>query len=231
MALQSNRTGGAMAHLTVPHQAAFAAAPMTLCFWYRFDTIPSVVGGSEYLGRKTNSSPPYNAWRIYSASWNDRIYCGLTDAGGAEHAMNTSVNIVPNVWQHLTYTIDASFNQELFIDGVSDATRTTAASLLVSDSILVIGGNTQWGSGFAGRIADMKIFSRVLSTPEIRTIVTVKGCDGILPGLVSHWPIKEATIGSAIGANQAVDIRSGYHASPVGGATYAVDDISRGRRK
>jgi hypothetical protein len=79
-----------------------------------------------------------------------------------------SSNPVPsNAWSHLALTYDNSMLR-LYVNGTQVGTRTTSGALLTSTGALRIGGNSIWGEFFAGRIDEVRIYNRALSTAEIQ---------------------------------------------------------------
>jgi hypothetical protein len=73
-----------------------------------------------------------------------------------------------NAWTHLTATFDNT-TLRLFVNGVQVGTRAVAGPILTSTGVLHIGGNSIWGEFFQGRIDDLRIYNRALSTAEIQS--------------------------------------------------------------
>jgi hypothetical protein len=69
---------------------------------------------------------------------------------------------------HLAATYDGQ-QQRLYVNGVQVANRAQTGASLTSTSALRIGGNGVFGEYFAGRIDEVRIYSRALTAGEIVT--------------------------------------------------------------
>ena len=88
--------------------------------------------------------------------------------GGADLDVRGAQSSVPlNVWTHLAATYDGA-TLRLFVNGVQAVTRAVTGSMANSTGLLKIGGNAIWSEWFAGRIDDVRIYSRALSVAELQ---------------------------------------------------------------
>ena len=71
-----------------------------------------------------------------------------------------------NTWTHLATTYDGT-TLRLFVNGTQVGSRAVSGALLTSSGVLRIGGNSQWGEYFAGRIDEVRIYNRALTQSEI----------------------------------------------------------------
>jgi len=91
-------------------------------------------------------------------------------------------------WSLVTLTYDASTRQfEVFIDGKLDSKITVPSSCSIDLDAFALGG---WGGArhFIGRIADVRIFNRVLTPDEISSLSEGKA---ISDGLIAAWDFKD----------------------------------------
>jgi PKD repeat protein len=72
-----------------------------------------------------------------------------------------------NTWTHLATTYDGAA-QRLYVNGVQVASRNHSGAVKVSGSALRIGANNIWHEYFAGRIDEVRVYSRALSASEIQ---------------------------------------------------------------
>ena len=79
-----------------------------------------------------------------------------------------TADLALNAWSHLAVTYDAT-TLRLFVNGVQVGTRALTGALLTSTGVLRIGGNSIWGEFFQGRIDEIRIYNRALTTTEIQT--------------------------------------------------------------
>jgi chitodextrinase/glucose/arabinose dehydrogenase len=73
-----------------------------------------------------------------------------------------------NTWSHVALTWDGSI-MRLYINGVEAANRARTGPLASTTAPLRIGGNFPYGEYFLGRIDEVRVYDRALSTAEIQT--------------------------------------------------------------
>ena len=74
-----------------------------------------------------------------------------------------------NTWTHLSVTYDGA-NMRFYVNGVLANTKPQTGKMATSSNPLRIGGNSVWPSEFfTGRIDDIRVYNRALSTTEIMT--------------------------------------------------------------
>jgi glucose/arabinose dehydrogenase/PKD repeat protein len=72
-----------------------------------------------------------------------------------------------NTWTHLAGTYDG-ITLRLFVNGGEVAATAMSGAIGTSSGPLRIGGNSLWGEFFQGRIDEVRVYNRVLSTVEIQ---------------------------------------------------------------
>jgi hypothetical protein len=104
-------------------------------------------------------------------------------------------------WYHWAVTYTASTNvSRLYRDGVEEESHTLTSNLdLLDGEPMSLGefdyhlfpapAGEHYYNYFEGRIADVRVYSRVLTENEILTMYTSKGKDGILLNLEARWPL------------------------------------------
>ena len=135
---------------------------MTLEAW----VFPTAQGNS----RRTailKEAPASFVYALYAKENSNRPSAHVL-VGGADLDVRGAQSSVPlNVWTHLAATYDGA-TLRLFVNGVQSATRAVTGSMANSTGLLKIGGNAIWSEWFAGRIDDVRIYSRALSVPELQ---------------------------------------------------------------
>jgi len=106
------------------------------------------------------------AWGIYGS--ND---AGLT-AGyvhiGADIVANGNARLPINAWSHVALTFDGA-TLRLYINGTLNTATSVSGATATSALPLRIGGNSIWGEFFSGRIDDVRIYNRPLSSSEVQS--------------------------------------------------------------
>ena len=87
--------------------------------------------------------------------------------GGVDHATSGTAPLPLNTWTHLAATYDGT-TVRLFINGQQVSTKAISGKLIVTGNPLRIGGNSVWGEYFSGRIDEVRVYNRALTTTEIQ---------------------------------------------------------------
>jgi hypothetical protein len=132
---------------------------MTLEAW----VMPTVAGG----------------WRTVMVKQRDRgmsyaMYANTsTGAGGyiadasAERDLRVAQTLPLNTWSHVATTYDGT-TLRLFINGNQVGSLAVAGPIAVGTGALSIGGNAVWGEWFQGRIDEVRVYNRALSSTELK---------------------------------------------------------------
>lgn len=143
-------------------------------------------------------------------------------------------------WHHVAVTYDAgsTANDPVFYfdgDVVAATEIGTGSGSRVSD----VGDDKAIGRSpqsvdfqFDGGLADARMYDRILSAAEIKTIASARGRDGIVGSLVGRWLMDEQPPGTAAtGADSVRDSGPfGNHGTPGSSPLYAADELSSRRR-
>lgn len=97
---------------------------------------------------------------------------GYTQSTGA---WRTKTAVSLNSWHHvaIVYTHDVSQTPSLYVDGIRQEIYqkyTPIGDSLQDDSKIFIGNNHIFSSGFGGTLDDVRLYNRILSPDQIRTI-------------------------------------------------------------
>jgi PKD repeat protein len=130
---------------------------------------PGGFGAAYYLAANSDLNQPEVA--IYTTDWY-KLYGGPA--------------LSANQWVHLVGTYDGS-TMKLYVNGSQVSSQPQAGGIDVTSGVLRIGGNSYWGEFFKGRIDEIRIYNRALSTSEIqadmnKAITTSSSSDQLLLG-------------------------------------------------
>jgi hypothetical protein len=111
-----------------------------------------------------------------------RVLAGAVDFAGA-------TTVTDGNWHHVCYTINSTRNSHvLYVDGVSDGTSSSTATLGTINSTFVGNrGDGITGNTFNGYISNAQFYSRALSVNEVNEIRF--NPFGVVSGLVGHYPL------------------------------------------
>ena len=118
-------------------------------------------------------------WRTIMVKQRDRgmsyaMYSSTsTGAGGyiadasAERDLRVAQTLPLNTWSHVATTYDGTYLR-LFINGNQVGFLAVAGPIAVGTGALSIGGNAVWGEWFQGRIDEVRVYNRALSSTELK---------------------------------------------------------------
>jgi hypothetical protein len=143
--------------------------------------------------------------------------------------------ILLNTWYHVAFTYDNSSvaNDPVFyVNGALVATTEEAPPVGVHSPdaavSLFMGDRQDLDRNFDGRIADARIYNRLLTAAEIETINACRGRDGILSGLVLRAQLGDKGEGVVAAAGDPKDLTGVNASTQVGAPPYAADTLNRG---
>jgi hypothetical protein len=92
---------------------------------------------------------------------------GWADMDGAQHFVAGTSALPVHTWTHLVTTFDGSMLR-LYVNGALASEYGASGAVNASSGDLRIGGNLVWGEHFAGRIDEVRIYNRALSSGEVQ---------------------------------------------------------------
>lgn len=112
-------------------------------------------------------------WSDVSGVANDFVLSILNNkaswfTGDSGTTINSTTTINTGSWFYITVVKNGTNStKQLFINGTLESTGTSGTSLLTANPNIRIGGNTLDGKYFNGKIGQVKIYNKVLSTTEV----------------------------------------------------------------
>lgn len=156
-ALQFN---GSTDTILVPHNDALTlGSGLTLSAWIYIDAIRA----SQVILNKGTSGSNHNYYLMLT---NRELSFGLY-SGGFQTFTTSGLNLQTGTWYHVAATYDDAGNVvNLYLDGTQVYTGSTTRSLVANTEGLWI-GRSQYGDNWAGRLDDIRIYNRALTSTEI----------------------------------------------------------------
>jgi hypothetical protein len=152
---------------------------------------------------------------------------GLPDAyvnaGGHVGATATSP-LSPASWTHLAETYDGT-TLRLYVNGALAASAAVSGTLPNSADPLRIGGDRTWGEWFAGRIDEVRVYTRALSPSEIQSDMNTAiggGSPPPPPTADTQPPTPPAGLAATGTTETSVSLSWGASSDDVGVAGYGV---------
>jgi hypothetical protein len=160
-----------------------------------------------YLGARTSwrtilmkERPGHMAYGVYANTDINRPAAELSVAGGVGDARG-STQLPLSTWTHIAATYDGA-TLRLFVNGTQVGTRALSGSIVISGNPLRIGGNSIWGEYFSGRVDDVRIYNRAISTAQIQadmnTPVAPAAPDTMAPTVAINSPAAGSTVSATV---------------------------------
>ncbi len=165
--------------LTVNDPKGFNENQLTVSFWYKSEKASAdISGGVITQAYKSRYANLFQVSHLYNAHDQKKglkkfvgIKLSMKDANGKLMSLRAETD---NNWHHVAFTMKASGQVNLYLDGkLSDSRALTAAKLTAIPSTLMISYVPQSGDPNAntvGPIDDYRIYNRELSQQEVKMI-------------------------------------------------------------
>src|SRR3954452_18420151 len=164
---QAFSLNGTTAYVSAPDNVSLhLTSALTIEGWF------FLTGGSgvRTIVAKTVGSSFSNSFVVYIAA-NGAIAAAYGDTSSID-GFSTSTFPTTNAWHHFAYTYDGT-TQQLFLDGASAGSAAATTAIGYDTHPLLIGAdidNEALISFFPGRVDELAIYNRVLSSTEIQTV-------------------------------------------------------------
>jgi hypothetical protein len=156
-------------YMTIPRSSSISpVSAITQEVWFNFAPIPNT---SVFIGLQYGSS--YN--NTYALFKESSLLYGGVNVSGSLNVIGVGIsNISANKWVHFVHTFDGS-TQKLYLDGVLQNSASLSGSIQYdsNNTRIVIGAddnggyNSGTGAFHIGKLNQVKIYNRALSSEEI----------------------------------------------------------------
>lgn len=175
---------GTSQYINMP-AAAYNNTPMTIAAWAFMDSTNNAISvGSVTSGSLTRHQIAFNAGGFPFAS--------AVNTGGTPGTAQGSTAYSSNQWYHLAGVFVSSTDRRVYVDGVPQATNTTAITLGVVDRT-TIGmriSSGAVGTYWAGRIAEFAVWSAQLTEADLRALAAGAKPTRVRPdALMAYFPL------------------------------------------
>lgn len=212
--------------------------PAAIAIMFRFIpdvTIDSGLASPVYILQKQNVVVQ-DRIQIFFEDTTGKIVM-FTEQANAGNKLLGSVKVswTAGTEYHVVFTWDTTNGKRIFVDGsldTSDGVETTLMGNGTAEDFF-LGSTSSPSLYFDGKIADFRVYNRIMTTTEIAIIAGSLGKDNIVNGLIAHWLMNEGPDGgTASGADSLVDI-SGQenHGTPNNSPLYRAGRLKVARPK
>ena len=137
-----------------------------------------------------------------------------------------STQLPLTTWTHIAATYDGA-TLRLFVNGTQVGTRAVSGSIVISGNPLRIGGNSIWGEYFSGRVDDVRIYNRAISTAQIQTDMNMPVAPPAPDATAPTVAINSPAAGSTLSATVTVTASASDNVA-VSGVQFMLDDLPLG---
>ena len=151
---------------------------------------------------------------------------GEVATGGTVSDARGTAQLPLTTWTHTAVTYDGA-TLRLFVNGVQVRTRAVSGAIVVSGNPLRIGGSSVWGEYFSGRIDDLRIYNRAISTAQIQTDMNTPVSPPVPDTTAPTVAVNSPAAGSTVSATVTVTANASDN-SAVSGVQFMLDDSPLG---
>ena len=171
--------------VTIPHQAAQDAYPLTVMCWFMEPT--NSPGNGALVGNYVSSS--LNGWQL--ASSGGQLYAWYYRDTSGDHVGSTGAGAVNDgLWHHAAFVVNSA-GGVIYLDGVPKQTNAwagTAGPCTTPEAAFL--GIYQGDSLFTGDIDEVSIWNAALTQSQIQTYMH-QPLQGTEAGLVNYYRMNE----------------------------------------
>lgn len=181
---QTGKIGGGLGgfsasnYLDTNNSAAFNVSAVTVCSWANMTSTSS---NPWYVSRSVGAPSTDGMWALgFNSGSTARAYV-IANGGTQYDAISTLGAVGTGVWSHNCFTYGGT-DLKLYVNGQLAATTPINQALGSHSQPLKIGARGNGANPFPGLVDEVKVFSRVLTTDEIKAEYDAQNA-GIASGL------------------------------------------------
>ena len=149
-------------------------------------------------GWRTIVQKEVDAYLLMASSNQNRPVSGGTFDGVCCTNVSAPAALAVNTWTHLAATYDGA-QIRIYVNGTQVAAVARTGTYEQNNNPLWIGGNAVYGEHFQGRIDDLRIYNRALSSTEIQTDMnTAVGAPANRPPTLVNPGDQTSTVGTPV---------------------------------
>lgn len=203
---------------------------MSISMWFNMTTTPGdsrlimkgvgIGGGDHYWGMTMNGGSDRPQFRIF--------------ASAVMTSLEASTVLTPGVWYHIVGTYDGT-TMRIYVNAVEENTVAKIGDVRTGPVDIWLGDQPgdPGSRPTDGKMADVRVYNRVLNPEEIQAIFHARGIDGIVQGILGRWMLNGGapgdTVPIAAGAiKDLVGVRAG---TQTGDPVFAGDTLRLRRRR
>jgi formylglycine-generating enzyme len=152
-------------YIAVPNSESLNSSQMSICAWVFID----VIGSENRVIVNKYSDSPHEGWSFYLYNGRLEMECRFGEWDFYGFDPNAPV-ISTGVWHSVVATYDGSYIRT-YVDGVLSSQTAKSGAITTSPITMTIGRNSAYSCYFFnGKIDDVRLYNRALSTTEIMQI-------------------------------------------------------------
>ena len=186
-----------------------SSAPVSASLWFKVEELPSTRAqdGTLLIQRVTGS--PYQSFRTYIESTDDKLYFLIYNSSGANSATTISDSAIQTgIWYHVVFILDSDYDTCMYVNGVRQTDTDNSGSFYNANDVLRLGSRTGTSDDFKGKIDLVTIFNRSLSASEVTLLYRDPFCL-FEPRRNTGWILSAPTVISLSGSTCAQSSTTG----------------------
>ena len=156
-------------------------------FWTKLDTLPSASSPAFVSNNSNTGNVGFEVGINYIT---DKVHFYF---GAGSVIVNSNSALVANTWYHIACTYDGT-NLKMYIDG-NLQTQTSTGTLSAATNNLHIGKAAAFARYIDGKIDEVRIYDKALSSSEVTTLYTETASSNItISDLVAYYPMEGTSL-------------------------------------
>jgi hypothetical protein len=177
-------------YISVPDFPQADANAHTMSMWIQANSWTNMRSSAIYVDilDKDNAVAGQRQWDC-AGTQTGQIICAVFTSEG-EYDLDSISELQTNQWYHVVTTWDGT-NESVFINGVYDSSIPAPGSLVQASAPVTIGANPGFYQFFDGKIDDVRIYDRALSSTEVTQLYAYDLTNSEPPTTATATPILE----------------------------------------
>lgn len=137
--------------------------PFTISCWFYNTGVPVNGVASMFSSRKSASNNGYQLW--YQTSDN-KLHANIQTNSGQQSVTSTAT-ATQNAWHYAVYTLDASFNWALYLDGAASGSGTFTSGTFDGGPVFIGDGQDVGVFPWQGNLDEIGFWNRAITSAEV----------------------------------------------------------------
>jgi len=152
--------------IQVPHSSELNVNRVTISAWIYLD---SYKDDQRIVTKETGSTKPWSSYTLLMSGSGEKYLQFRIGINGERRTVTSNAQIPLNQWVHVAGTFDGS-SLKAYINGQLNSTANYSGNIQNTSNPIYIGDSQFWSRGLDGKIDEVKIYNKALTSGEIANL-------------------------------------------------------------